>query len=174
MSPDLLLNSQSRFFFFFFFISIPPPSITHIWHMCIWGKSQLTHLYQQYHFITAAARILLTQAQLLPIAPVPLLEESHREPRSSNWKDEQQGRGVWTDRMAARSSVRAGCSTGPTSPLPGHRARTPALPDGSAKGRIPLRTCKAEQPWRHLRLALQCAGDLSASLTSLRRAGDSG
>lgn len=61
--------------------------------MCIWGESQSMQIYQWYRFIMGTARVLLTQAQaqLLPIAPVLLLVESHKEPRSSVWKDELQG-----------------------------------------------------------------------------------
>lgn len=143
--------------------------------MCIWGESQSMQIYQWYRFIMGTARVLLTQAQaqLLPIAPVLLLVESHKEPRSSVWKDELQGGWVWTDWMAADPGVRLGCSMGPTSPQPRHRAWTSAPPHRSAKSRIPLQTRKAEQPWRHRRLVLQCAGDLSASLMSLQRAGNS-
>lgn len=67
--------------FFFFFFAFPYPFITHIQHMCSWGKSQLMQLYQRCHFIAGTAHVL-TQAQLLPVTPVLVLVESPREPRS--------------------------------------------------------------------------------------------
>lgn len=150
------------------FFAFPYPLITHIQHMCSWGKSQSMQFYQQCPFIAGTAhKLIQTQAQLLPVTPVLLLVESHREPRSK-WK--MSDKVDECELMEWQVDPVSDWDAAQDQPGPGTE-HSPAPPYHSGQGRFPSQTCKAEQPRRHTRLVLQCAGDLSASLMSLRRAG---
>lgn len=140
------------------FFAFPYPLITHIQHMCSWGKSQSMQFYQQCPFITGRAhKLIQTQAQLLPVTPVLLLVESHREPRSK-WKvndkvDECELMEWQVDPVSDWDAAQ-------DQPGPGTE-HSPAPPHHSGQGRFPSQTCKAEQPRRHTRLVLQCWGPVS-------------
>lgn len=119
------------------FFAFPYPLITHIQCMCSWGKSQSMQLYQQCHFIMAPAHVP-TQAQLLPVTPVLVLVESHREPRS-RWLSVS----WWNGRQM---QCQAGMQQGPTSPW--HRAQ-PCSSPSLREGQIPMADLQTEQPQGH-------------------------